>query len=529
MNSKSPYFTGFLLFLIAINFLNAQNPDVDIQKYIFRIQINDQGNSIDASARVNYKLLNPTTKLILDLGKLDESGKGMKVDSIKNGREILQFSQEPEKLLISINNKPENSVQIFYHGIPKDGLIIGENKYGDRTFFGDNWPNRAHQWLPVIDHPSDKALVEWLVTAPSHYQVIANGTLQEETNIDGKNTFYHYVCKVPLPTKVMVIGATQFAVQNLENVENIPVSSWVYPENKDEGFKNYAYASEILKFYISHIGPYPFSKLANVQSSTRYGGMENAGNIFYSEKSVNGNGTEFLMAHEIAHQWFGDSASETDWSQLYLSEGFATYFTDLYAENKYGQEKLKEKLSEERQKVINFSKTTHTAIIDSSRTDYMKLLNPNSYQKGAWVLHMLRRKIGDENFWKAIREYYKDYRFSNASSSDLKEVFEKVSGEDLDQFFQEWTLQYGQPILKIEKEISKNHLQLSIDQIQENLFHFPVEIKLKYTDGSSEIKTFQITRKKETYNIDLQKSLQNIEIDPNVNLLFEPWKAENHS
>ncbi|MGB8703835.1 MAG: M1 family peptidase, partial [Gillisia sp.] len=115
------------------------------------------------------------------------------------------------------------------------------------------------------------------------------------------------------------------------------------------------------------------------------------------------------------------------------------------------------------------------------------------------------------------------------SSSDLKEVFEKVSGEDLNQFFQEWTLQYGQPILKIEKEISKNHLQLSIDQIQENLFHFPVEIKLKYTDGSSEIKTFQITRKKETYNIDLQKSLQNIEIDPNVNLLFEPWKAENHS
>ncbi len=520
--------TLLFIFLLFTGFLYSQNQDVDIQKYTFSIQLNDQSNRIDAFAKIDYKLLNPITTLVLDFGKLEASGKGMQVDSILNSGKKLQFNQASEKLMITVPNNTDH-VLIYYHGIPKDGLIIGKNKYGDRTFFGDNWPNRAHQWLPVIDHPSDKALVEWLVTAPNHYQVIANGTLMEETNIDSSSVFYHYLCKVPLPTKVMVIGATEFAVQHLPDAENIPVSSWVYPENKTEGFKNYAYAPEILKFYISHIGPYPFSKLANVQSSTRYGGMENAGNIFYSEKSVNGNGTEFLMAHEIAHQWFGDSASETDWSQLYLSEGFATYFTDLYAEDKYGEEKLQEKLREERQKVINFSKTTHTAIIDSSRTDYMKLLNPNSYQKGAWTLHMLRRKVGDENFWKAIKEYYKEYQFSNASSADLKKVFEKVSGENLDQFFKDWTLQYGQPVLKIEKEIRKTQLQLKMEQKQENLFHFPLEIKLNYADGSSEIKTFQVNKKQESYTIDLQKSLKNIEVDPNVNLLFEKWEAENHS
>ena len=160
-----------------------------------------------------------------------------------------------------------------------------------------------------------------MVTAPDHYQVVSNGREIEVTNLPGNMKFTHWSETAEIPTKVMVIGVTQFAVQNTGSVDCIPVSSWVYPEDRDSGFAHYAIAKDILQWYITHVGPYGFEKLANVQSKTIFGGMENAGCIFYFENSVNSKGVEGLFAHEIAHQWFGDNATEKDWPHLWLSEG----------------------------------------------------------------------------------------------------------------------------------------------------------------------------------------------------------------
>ena len=521
--------TSFLLFLLFTGNcflpLFAQNPAIDVKKYTFSIDLNDQNDTIYGKADIDYEFLKTSDAVRFDLVKTDASGKGMKVDSILSEGKKLQFQQKAETVLIT--PAPDSSeVIIYYHGIPKDGLIISRNKYGERTFFGDNWPNRAHNWLPVTDHPSDKAYADFIVTAPSHYQVIANGSLQEMTNFGDDKTLYHYSSSVPLPTKVMVIGAAEFAVQYLEEVKNIPVSSWVYPQNREAGFHDYAVARKILEYFIGHIGPYPYAKLANVQSTTRYGGMENASNIFYSERSVTGKGdAEFLLAHEIAHQWFGDSASETDWSQLWLSEGFATYFTDLYAEATYGKEKLDEKLREERQKVINFSKTTHTPVIDTSRTDYMKLLNANSYQKGAWFLHMLRRKVGDENFWQTIRKYYKEYELSNATTEDLQKVFENVSGQKLQDFFDQWLRQYGQPVLKTNWKYTHGNLEFEVLQQQKNDFEFPLEVKFEFADGSSATRTFQVQQKKQKFSFSIDQKPVKVKLDPEVNLLFEKARS----
>ena len=133
--------------------------------------------------------------------------------------------------------------KITYSGIPKDGLVISKNIHGDRTFFGDNWPNRAHNWFPCIDHPSDKATIEYIIKAPNHYQVIANGFQVEETNISGNLKQYHYKTDVPLPTKVMVVGIAKFAVQNIGETHNIPVSTWVYPQTKAAGFYDFSIAN----------------------------------------------------------------------------------------------------------------------------------------------------------------------------------------------------------------------------------------------------------------------------------------------
>ena len=341
----------------------------------------------------------------------------MLVSVITEGSRTVTFLQDSDA--VSINSPAKagsvHSYIIDYAGVPADGLIISTNKYGHRTFFGDNWPNRAHNWLPCADYPGDKATVDFIVTAPDHYQVVSNGLKAEESPLPNHLKLTHWHETAPLPTKVMVIGVADFAIDHPGDPDHIPVYTYVFPEDKTAGFKNYAFADDILPFYIKKIGPYAYEKLANVQSKTIFGGMENAGAIFYFENSVTSAGIEELMAHEIAHQWFGDAASEKSFSNLWLSEGFATYMTNVYLENKYGTDTLRKRLIADRTNVFKFEEKRNSPVVDTTvKGNYMQLLNANSYQKGGWVLHMLRRKLGENMFWKGIRAYYKKYDGGNA-------------------------------------------------------------------------------------------------------------------
>ena len=242
------------------------------------------------------------------------------------------------------------------------------------------------------------------------------------------------------------------------------------------------------------------------------------------KKRVNGEGLiEDLVAHEVAHQWFGNSATELEWHHLWLSEGFATYFTDLYWERKYGRELFVERIQSERAKYLRYSKKKFTPVIDTSEENYLKLLTPNAYQKGAWILHMLRNEIGEEIFWEGIRSYYNLYKYSNALSSDFQEVMEDVSEKDLSTFFNQWLNFPGHPKLKVQwKYDGKDTLHLDIEQKQkDHLFHFPIDIKLNFEDGSSEISTIIINEKVQKTEISIHKSVDSIELDPETHLLFE--------
>lgn len=524
--------TLFILFCLYGNLSFAQTiikplDEIDILKYSFYISVNDTTNIIDGKAIIDFKLLKPSQSISLNLVNKDVSGKGMEVTKVMYDKKPTSFNQENNALNINVLNKdtPRNhSLSIFYKGIPKDGLIISKNKYGDRTFFGDNWPNRAQNWLPCIDYLSDKAYVDFYVTAPAHYQVVANGVLKETTNINTTYTLNHWQSSVPLSTDVMVVGIAKFAVQNLKDVNGITISSWVYPQNKEAGFYDYEQARDILKYYINLFGPYPYKKLANVQSKTRFGGMENASNIFYSEKSVTGKrDQESLLAHEIVHQWFGDSATETDWSHLWLSEGFATYFTNVYLEHKFGKTKLDETLKKQRQKIIGFSKRWQKPVIDTQTTKLMKLLNANSYQKGGWFLHMLHRNIGDKQFFKSIKTYYDTYKLKNADTKDFQRIVEKISDKNLDSFFKQWLYKVGQPKLDINWVYQENKITFTFAQIQEfkTIFKMPLTVKIIFDDNTSIFKTFDISKKGEVFTFSSKKKPVKIIIDPKTDLLFE--------
>ena len=522
-----------LVTLLSASFLFAQKhyerlAALDIQHYRFELSLTDESNEFNGIAHVTIKFKKDLDAFSLDLVK--RSGKtGMEVLTVMSDDKVLQFSHEANNLKVEYPAK-EGELKTFmvvYKGIPETGLIISENKYGDRTFFGDNWPDRARHWLPTVDHPSDKATVEWVITAPSHYQVIGNGRLKERTNINDELTLTHWASDVVLPTKVMVFGAARFAIQEAGEIYNTPITSWIYPQDREKGFYDYALAVPIMDWFINHVGPYPYAKLANVQSKTQFGGMENASNIFYTENSVTGNRTsEGLIAHEIAHQWFGNSASEANWHHVWLSEGFATYFTNLYMEQKYGKPELTKRIQEQRDQVIAYSKKNRVPIVNPEIEDYMQLLNANSYQKAGWVLHMLRKKVGDEVFWTAVKEYYQKFTLSNAYTADLKEVFEKNSGLDLDQFFEQWVMQAGQPELKVEWSFDDGQLEMNIEQAQQENFQFNLELDIVYKDGSKERRTIQIDRKEQIWKPKINSRPTEIILDPDCWLLFEAKMTE---
>jgi len=520
---------SFLTALLINSFAFSQtnSASIDVQHYIFNLQLSDSTDIIKGKATISILFLKPAYSFQLDLVNKSINGKGMKVSKVTaDGRRLL-FDHNHDTLTVhflrEIEKNEIQTIDVEYEGVPDDGLIIAKNKFKHRTFFADNWPNRAHHWIPCKDQPGDKASVEFIVTAPVHYQVISNGILVEQSNIDSTMKITHWKEDLQLPTKVMVIGVADFAVNYVGSVDGIPVSSWVYPENKEKGFYDYGQALEILPFFIEHIGRYPFAKLANVQSKTIFGGMENASAIFYFEQSVTGKrSSESLLAHEIAHQWFGDYATESDFSHLWLSEGFATYMTDLYFEYRYGSDTLTSMLNQQRKEVIKFAKQKVTPIVDTFTTNYMDLLNPNSYQKGGWVLHMLRRKLGDELFWKCIKTYYGQFGGKNASTSDLETVVEKTSLEELTTFFKQWVFSPGYPKLDIRWIYNerKKEITVTVYQTQPSLFEFPLELGFK-GQAESEFHTLSIQEKKTSVVYALKSKPLQVVADPKTNLLYE--------
>jgi aminopeptidase N len=509
-------------------FDNKQIDIIDILHYDFHIKIADSTDEIRAKAIINFQIIKHTDSIYLNLMNITKFNKGMHVHSVKtNTGKNLSFSHKNNTLTVcnigDYSAGLDYVIEINYSGIPKDGLYIRKNRYGKKTFFGDNWPNRAQYWLPVIDHPSDKAKVDFYITAPKHYQIVASGQLIFKESIDDINNKYHYKTKVELATKVMVFGAADFKIKQLDSIRDIPIDSWIYKDAPDSGFKSYKNTLEVVTYYESIIGLYPYLKLASVQSKTRFGGMENAGNIFYYEDSANGEQQiESLVAHEVAHQWFGNSVSEKKWSDIWLSEGFATYLTDLYLENKYGKEKLKQRMQMEREKVVKYSKKLNVKpIVYDEKENLFKLLNRNSYEKGAWVLHMLRNKIGDDNFFRSLRLFYKEFKNINASTEDFIEVTEQVSKQNLSKFYQQWLYRNDIPALDLKWKLINDTIVIDINQ-NDKPYIFLLPIRLY--DNKNNVLNFDLKMSKvqQSFSYKLSKGfdLQRLVIDPDVKVLY---------
>jgi len=478
-----------------------KNWGIDILHYSFELQLSDDTDTIKGQATIDARYLEPgQSALRLDLISRSPAldGKGMTVDRVQMAGANLTFRHKDDQVFIEIGREVEVQkriqVTVDYHGIPASGLKIGQTKYGDRSFFSDNWSSRARNWLPSVDHPYDKATNELIVTAPDQYQVISNGLLIEETDLSGGLRLTHWKNSVPIATWLYVLGVGEFAVQYVDTFDGKSIQTWVYRQDRDAGFYDFAIPTrQVLAYYSDLIGPFSYEKLANIQSNSVGGGMEAASAIFYGDRSVTGTRSrrwQHVIIHELAHQWFGNAVTEYEWNDLWLSEGFATYYTLLFREYAYGKDDFVEGLKDARDRVFTFYEDDYDfRIIREHLPDLNDVSGSMIYQKGAWVLHMLRVMVGEDVFDEGVRTYYAAYKDRNASTADFRRYIEEASGMELEWFFDQWLYQGGVVYLDgyWQYDEALGELVVSVRQTQPTYtFRISPAFDIVYEDGSRE-------------------------------------------
>lgn len=325
-----------------------------------------------------------------------------------------------------------------------------------------------------------------------------------------------------IPAYCMVLGLADFQVTRVGTARGIPLTLWVFPEDADATRRMFARSVAMMEYYADLLGPYPYSKLAQVQSTIRYAGMENASAIFYAETELQGpNVDEFPVAHEIAHQWWGNSVTPADWDDLWLSEGFATYFDALFYEHVEGPQALRRRLETGAERLVALHERRPGAVVDPGVTDPQEKLTPVVYQKGAWVLHMLRHRLGDERFFRGMRAFYRRYAGGNATTAELRQLLEAETGDSLEAFFGQWLLRPGMPELRVtwHWEETTGQVVVEVEQVQDGEpYEAPLELALHGPFGV-ERRRMTLRAPRHVARFALPKAPSAVEVDPDGWLL----------
>ena len=507
--------------------------------YNITLTLNDTLTELSsAKAEISINILKgPLDTLDLDFGE-------MPVDSVTVGNAPTRFEQRNGQLKVQLP-KPANKndqfiIVVAYHGRPKDGLILTADKAGKPSATGDNWPDRTHNWIPCLDHPSAKATVNFNVTAPARDTVVANGQLTATRNNNDTTRTWTFTEARPIPAYCMVIAVGEYA-QSQPPVKTVtPLNYYVPLTDGDFAVQGFSAAPLSLSLFSERVAPYPYEKLALIVGATRFGGMENSSAIVFSSNLFDARteaqptsrtfnirrGIVETTAHEIAHQWFGDSVSIKTWADLWLSEGFATYFAGLFVERYEGKEAFREYMHRAAEQYFAYERERRAPIHDTETEDLFKLLNRNNYEKGAWVLHMLRGTLGETAFFKGIRAYYLAHENGTASTEDLRAALEKASGVDLKEFFARWVYASGHPSYEASwtwqsTRGKRGMLTIQLRQTQTDapfLTPLPVEI---VTSNGVQRATLRPTGKDTTTRIPLASQPTDVRIDPDDTILKE--------
>ncbi len=385
-------------------------------------------------------------------------------------------------------------------------------------------------WFPTLDRPDEKFTQDIYLTVDTSMVTLSNGKLKTKTfHEDGTRTD-HWSQQQAHSAYLTMIAVGTWKILELKS-ESVPL--YVYTEKEYENSMDdvFANTSEMINFYSSLFNyPFPWEKYAQIpvrQFVT--GAMENTSasvfmeNLYVDKKELTDENFDWIISHELVHQWFGDLVTCESWPHISLNESFANYGEYLWADYKYGEEAAALVRIAELDDYFAEAKTFRAPIIRHRYEHASDLFDAHSYSKGGLVLHMLRHEMGDDLFFEGIGIYLKKFKHKNVELSDLRKVYEDLSGKDLHYFFKQWFESPGHPQLDIKySENEANVLEVEIEQIQqEDAFRFPLKLRYLYKDGNALDTVFQISQKSTSIRLKLDANGGTLIADPEHSLLIE--------
>ncbi|HPE78132.1 MAG TPA: M1 family aminopeptidase [Draconibacterium sp.] len=541
----------FLLLTVAAAF--AQQPDPDFtdkiaeqekQKFMLKSSFRESQNYADYDLvyqRMEWEI-NPDVKYIkgkvtsyfvsqleeLTQIEFDLNNSTMTVDSVFQHNQKIDFTQNNKKLRIVLSQSLQvsdiDSISVFYQGEPEPeingfGSFTKSEHAGTPTIFTLSEPYGAMEWWPCKQSLTDKIdSIDIIVTSPEMYRTASNGVLVSD-NVENGLRKMHWKHRHPIATYLVAIAVTNYSVYSdwldLEDGRKIEILNYVYPEDLDTAKVKTPVTAEFIELYNQIVGEYPFAdeKYGHAQFGWG-GGMEHQTMSFMHNFNYD------LIAHELAHQWFGDYITCGSWQDIWLNEGFATYMTGLVYEN------LQDGYWWPTWKNANLNRIT--SLTDGSV--YVKdttIVNDIfsgrlSYSKGAYLLHMLRWVLGDDNFFKGLRNYFNDPKIANgfAYTNDLVRNMEIAGDTVLTEFFNDWFYGEGFPLYSAEfTPVEEGTLKIILSQTSSHpsvdFFEMPVPVRV-YNFGKTDSMDFRLvqTANNQEFFVEVDFNVAELKIDP---------------
>ena len=455
----------------------------DVNYYRCRWEVDPAVRYIGGSVTVYYTITSATSSVTLDMMST------LIADSVKQRGASLTYSQVNNGIDINfpgnVGTGVKDSFTIFYKGVPAEtgfGSFIQTSHAGVPVIWSLSEPYGARDWWPCKNGLDDKAdSIDIFVTHPSIYRAAANGLLQSETAIAGNKTVTHWKHRYPIATYLIAFAVTNYSVFN-NTVQlgaiTLPMQTHCYPENLALFQNNTQKVLNAMQFFHANFGDYPFikEKYGHVQFGWG-GGMEHQTATFLVSPD------ESLMAHELGHQWFGDKLTTHSWEDIWLNEGFATYLAAVYMENTYPATTY----TNRRNVINNITSSPGGSVKVDDTTNVGRIFSGRlTYNKGSYLVYMLRWVLGDSTFMRAIKNYQGDpglaYNFTN--TAQLKMHMEQASGKDLTTFFNQWYTGQGYPSYNVQwSQLGNSSVKITMNQTTSHpsvpFFEMPVALKFK--------------------------------------------------
>lgn len=503
-------------------YISPNQYDINILNYDLSIDLYPEAKLLKGNATITGVITNKKISQ-LDLNFYDN----LKITSATIDGKPAQYERTTTSISFPISEilKDTFKLNIIYEGTPKrmglSSFVFGEiNSHS--CVYSLNEPDYASTWFPCNDIPDDKAQLDMKITNDSSQVSVSNGKLIDVTTIGSRKT-YHWKTYYPISTYLICLYSSDYVefddkYISQDKSDTMAIKYFVFPKQLDNAKVDFSDHVKMMNYFAQTFGEYPFIK-------EKYGVAEFLWQLGAEEhQTITGVGSVFvggrklfndIYSHELAHQWFGDAVGLKTWKEIWLNEGFASYCEALYAEHVGGPGALQS---------VMMSKF-HNQFTD-------KIYNPEDifsqtvYDKGAWVLNMLRWEIGDTAFFQSMRNYFETYKYKNASIDDFKKICENVSGKDLGYFFNQWIFE-GTGIINeaynwnVSNEDNEYELEINLNQQQKGFedYKFLLKVEIKFEDNSAQFIKFDVDKREQTSVFKFKKKPVSLILDPDNHLL----------